>query len=697
MRKDALGFFWRDEPVVKEAKEVHKVVPPKPVWLYPTYLPYLDRALEFAANAPTDGRCYTDSELLELAHRKESGERIELVCDTEVYSNYFCAAFKNPESGKCIYVEQFNDGWANPEADLLKLDWLLKTFTIVTFNGNSYDLPILAVALAARTTQEIKSVSDQIILEGKSPWEVLRPFKAKKLQIDHVDLIEVAPLRGSLKTYSGRIHCQRMQDLPFAPDVALSDKQRAVVLYYCVNDLDNTIAMLTTLREHVSLREQVGKLYGIDLRSRSDAQVAEDVFNVEVSAMNRERCQKTTVAPGTIYHYRVPSFMEFQTDLLNWAFNMIRFTPFVVAFHGSFDKPKALDRLQFEINGTTYKMGNGGLHSCEHQVAHVTDDEFELHDFDVTSYYPRVIINQKLFPKHLGPNFLIAFNRKVEERIVAKRAKDMVKANGFKIVVNGGFGKLGNKHSIMYSPDLLLQVTLTGQLSLLMLIEQLELSDIHVVSANTDGIVVKCRRSQHDQMIKIIEWWQERTGFELEETRYMGIYSRDVNSYIAVKQTFDDATKQWIRKPASCKTKGAYANPWKDSKDKSMWMHKNPQRTICIDAIEKFLVDGTPVETTILACRDLRKFLSVQNVTGGAVKVWNEDDIQYLGKTVRWYYAVGVTEPLIYAKTGKKVPRSDGAQPCMELPDQFPQDLNFDWYIAEANQILHDIGYYSES
>ncbi|KRR08781.1 hypothetical protein, partial [Bradyrhizobium valentinum] len=45
---------------------------------------------------------------------------------------------------------------------------------------------------------------------------------------------------------------------------------------------------------------------------------------------------------------------------------------------------------------------------------------------------------------------------------------------------------------------------------------------------------------------------------------------------------------------------------------------------------------------------------------------------------------------------GNKVARSDGAKPLMELPDAFPNDVDYDWYIREAESILIDIGYRSE-
>ena len=92
--------------------------------------------------------------------------------------------------------------------------------------------------------------------------------------------------------------------------------------------------------------------------------------------------------------------------------------------------------------------------------------------------------------------------------------------------------------------------------------------------------------------------------------------------------------------------------------------------------------------TTIRGCRDIRKFVSVRTVKGGAYK-----DGAFLGKSIRWYYGEGEKGTIVYAMKGSKVPRSDGARPLMDLPDQVPDDVDFAWYEKEANKILKEIGY----
>jgi len=265
-----------------------------------------------------------------------------------------------------------------------------------------------------------------------------------------------------------------------------------------------------------------------------------------------------------------------------------------------------------------------------------------------------------------------------ELEIEALRTK--TKAEGLKISSNGCFGKLGSPYSILYAPHLMIAVTLTGQLSLLMLIERAEAAGIPVVSANTDGVVFRCPRGQQAELNAITAQWETDTGFTLEATTYRSLYSASVNSYIAVKED------------GKAKLKGPLANPWADNDMRGMLM-KNPQMTIVTDALVALITEGVPVEETIRGCRDIRSFVTVVNVKGGGT--WRDE---YLGKVVRYIWVTDGTEILYktpHPSTGnfKKVPKSDGCRPLMELPDEFPTDIDYDRYIDAACEALMDIGY----
>jgi hypothetical protein len=239
-----------------------------------------------------------------------------------------------------------------------------------------------------------------------------------------------------------------------------------------------------------------------------------------------------------------------------------------------------------------------------------------------------------------------------------------------KVAINGTFGKTSSKYSVLYNPPMMIATTLTGQLAILMLIEALETRGISVVSANTDGIVVHCKKADERKLRLIVEAWGKVTNLETEETDYSAMYARDVNSYVAIKTD------------GKVKTKGALAIP-KTSRERLM---KSPQNEACLHAVVDYLTKGTPIEETIRSYPSITGFVSVRKVTGGAVK-----DDEQLGESIRWYYSTNVTGVFRYAINGNAVPRTARAKLVNDLPDGIPEDLDFDWYIKEAEDLLRKI------
>lgn len=666
------GLFWKPDP----PKSSERVEPPNPVWLSDDYLPGLDEARRF------DVPMMDDAELIQA---QANGE--ELVCDCETYSNYFLAAFTSMASGKCFYFEiKPCDVWSWSPIDLKKLGWVLRNFRIITFNGINFDLPILALALDGRTPAEMKHAAAMMIVQEVKAWQMLKSFKVEPLEIDHIDLIEVAPLSGSLKIYAGRVHAPRMQDLPFDPEKILSEDQIAILKYYCINDLTSTAFLRANLEQQISIRVGMSQKYGVDLRSKSDAQVAEAVIKSELEKLNGFKPKRPEIFPGTSYLYHPPAFLKFQTPELQNVLTEISRAQFLVSESGSIITPPELydpatlhksypKPRRVRIALAEYKLGIGGLHSCEECQAVRADENFKLADRDVASYYPAIILNQSLHPIHLGFDFINVYRSLVERRLKAKKSGNKIEADMLKIVINGSFGKFGSKWSALYAPDLLIQTTLTGQLSLLLLIERLELNGIQVISANTDGIVMKFPRVMQDVCNRVVSDWERETNFITEETEYSGLMSRDVNNYIALKPD------------GSTKTKGAYFSPWGQPGLEIFRFHKNPTNSICVEAVTEYLTKGTPISETVRNCGDFTKFLTVRKVNGGAVK-----DGVYLGKAIRWYYANGCGGFIVYASSGNKVPKSDGAKPCLQMPDSFPPDIDFRRYEGEAFGILKEIG-----
>lgn len=662
MRSDAVGFWWNDAPVPKPPKpETEKRKPPARTWERADYLPGLEEAKRWAIPM-----------FDEYALMSEIGT--QLIFDVECYENYFEVGFTSFKTGRVMVFVMT----PYQRLDIQRLRWICNNFTLVGFNSNYYDIPMLSFALDGHDNKTLKQISDAIIVYEENPWQVMQAWKVKRLRCDHIDIREVCPLHGGLKAYGGRVACPKLQDLPFNPATWLTPEQMLVTTWYNVNDMVTTACVLSYLKEPLALRDQLSHEYGIDLRSKSDAQIAEAIISQQVGRINGKKPTAPNIEIGTVFWYNVPAYMEFQTPAMQEILERVRQTPFVIGPNLRIEKPPQLEGLQVKIGEMIYTLGIGGLHSTEKRIANKSIGGYKIEDIDMESFYPRIVLNQKLYPPHLGEAFLQVFGSIVERRIAAKRAGDKATANSLKITINGTYGKLGQPFSILYAPGLLTQVTLTGQLSILQLIEMFESYGIRVISANTDGIAIRYHTSQESLKSAILAMWSDMVDFKPEITPYAAMYNKDVNNYIAVK--YD----------GKCKTKGMYANPWNDMKDVVEHLKKNPTAQIAIDAIEALFTKNVPIEQTILKSRDFTKFVTVRQVNkGGAVK-----NGEFLGKTIRWYYAKGETGEIITASTGHTVPMSEGAKPCMTLPKEFPDDIDYDWYIQRAERHLKDIGYY---
>lgn len=625
--------------------------------------------------------------------------------DVESFRNFFLINMTRYGNDEKISFELSNRSQINWE----QVNRILRTECMIGFNSINYDLPIIILAMKGHDTYTLKDATNQIIKGSLRPWDTERLFKITIPKINHVDLFEPNPaVRQSLKTLGGRLHTKWLQDLPYPEDATLTAEQMNVVCHYCFNDNDNTKAVFTALREPLQLRITLGKRYGMDLRSKSDAQIGEAIVKKRVEQILGHRLKKDDYAGAyDAFKVEIPDFVSFKNPELTEILNQFRNTEFRVDGNGKVETPEWLEDKQFTIGQSTYSLGKGGLHSTEKNRAVHSDDDYVLVDLDVGSQYPRLILRMGLFPKALGKHFIPVYKALVEDRLSAKalakkyadaikeqgktdlleqsRFKAQTEAEGGKIALNGVYGKLGSGYSILLAPDLMLSTTILGQLSLLMAIEMFEDAGYRVVSANTDGILARVPRGDivfvKDEPLggkfgALVHEWQETTSFEFEHATYKSIYNSSVNTYIALKE--DGKTK----------IKGPPGNPWAENDLRSM-MSKNPQMTGITNAVVGFIKNGTPIEEGVRANKDVRDFVTIINVTGGGT--WRGS---YLGKVVRYYWSTD-GDPIFAkgaTKSGqRKVGKTDGCKPLMVMDGTVPVDIDYERYITEAKKLAVDI------
>lgn len=216
-----------------------------------------------------------------------------------------------------------------------------------------------------------------------------------------------------------------------------------------------------------------------------------------------------------------------------------------------------------------------------------------IKNFDVASYYPHLMTICGYTSRNIpSPE---VFENVLEQRMKAKAAGDKATANALKLVVNTTYGAMLNQYNDLFDPLMGRSVCITGQLFLLEMAQNLyqNVEDLRIVQLNTDGVMIEFYEDQYEEVLAIVNEWQSRTGFELEEDSVALIAQKDVNNYVEVQPN------------GSVKTKGGYLVR---GIAPAGAFNINNNACIVATALKEYFVNGTPVEETINGCDDIFQF-----------------------------------------------------------------------------------------
>lgn len=564
-------------------------------------------------------------------------------------------------------IRQFGIGAKN------KIRRYIKDATLIGFNNSKFDDVCLSKMIQDKSNAEdIWQIAIELIEMGGKPWHY------ERIENLTIDLMSISAGDGSLKLKGARIGTKSVQELPYNPKLTHSDEQWQDVISYNVNDLYITLDLYNYLKEDIELRYSIRDKFSVkNALQLSSPQIAERILQRNATRGERSNSveylmPKSELIPRCLKH--LPKRLEFEVNQTNGS-------------------PILTDKSVYTIGRTSYRMGLGGLHSTEKNLV----QKGVLRNVDVVSYYPSLILQ---FNKELQIPWIEDYATFYERRNGVNGIKGVkgfeTESNVIKLILNGSFGKLGSVYSPLYNPELLLKVTLTGQIYLLKLIEMLTDAGGDVFSANTDGVEVT--NITDSRLGRVVGEWERLTKLKMEFGEYKELYARDVNNYIAIYNGY-------------AKRKGIFAKPS---------IEKNSEHPIIYEALVQYYLNGIPLEDTIRGCKDMNQFALSRQVTGGAVfstkqykntdeyeayikkvpfkrnmalekrneksqQVLVLEDGEYLGKVVRFYYSTkGYT--LYYKKSGNKVPKADGVRELMRLVQR--DDLDYERYIDIAREML---------
>jgi hypothetical protein len=275
------------------------------------------------------------------------------------------------------------------------------------------------------------------------------------------------------------------------------------------------------------------------------------------------------------------------------------------------------------------------------------------------------------------------FDKRLELKPLAKKDKKIKGIVGaLKLAVNSVYGKSSDMQSWIYDRQLTMFTTITGELSLLMLIEAYELANIHVISANTDGVTILVKNASFDTMNEINKWWMELTSYELERTDYQKIIFSTVNDYLAIKTD------------GEIKKKGDFLTDFE--------LHKNKSARIVPIALDQYYTNAIPVDETIRNHTNIYDFalrqkasrnFHYEGISKGITTIYNKLIRYYVSKTGEKLLKVKNPDCDTNAADVSQVEAGDWVMHvCNKLSKDHPLDnINYDYYIEKANRIIEKI------
>lgn len=446
-----------------------------------------------------------------------------------------------------------------------------------------------------------------------------------KINIPQLDLFKIWHFDNrakmcSLKWVEYSIDFNNIEEMPIHHDTNVTEDQIQGILDYNLNDVMATYEFYKiTIGEtnhslykgidKIQLRKNIIKEFNIKCINANDVKIGDEINKIKYckfSQLDKKSIPKSSkIIKDFKFKDCFPSYMKFETTEFNNFISALANVPVKLKKESSNSKKQ---EFEFTFNGTTYLVAKGGLHSKDKpRLIKPADNEY-LRDADVGSMYPNAIVKRRLFPSHLGEDWLLGYNNIISDRLNAKKKyketgdiKHQAIQEAYKLALNGGgFGKTNEEYNWQFDPFVTYSVTIGSQIDLLMLIEALELAKIHVISANTDGIVCLFDKSLDETYYKVCKEWEIKVGNDksgqLEYVDYELYVQTSVNDYLAVKVG---------EKLPKCK--GDFVSEFE--------IHKNKSRRIVPIALQQYFVNNIPIKETIMKHQNIFDFcLGVKSI-----------------------------------------------------------------------------------
>ena len=501
-------------------------------------------------------------------------------------------------SDKIISLQDDKDAfWKDRELDLIRkypLPWAtVDLFKVYALNSSGVNID-KDTGERKKFGKSLKQVSINL------KWHNLLDFKLPPIDDEEGDVYR------KKDAYRGMTNEQLNHLITNDFDRYILPKYVEPMLHYNKNDVYLVCEIARQKPDEIKLRYSLGAAFNLNLLCAARSTIADKLLNkfyaersgLHIEAFKDLRTNRTALSFNKIIFPHI----KFKTKQLQ---DLLEDMKKVVIYRTN--KDSFVREITFY--GTTYTLATGGIHTQDKPVVLSSTKDYVYVHHDYTSYYPSIMISYKVVPEHLNKEVFVKMvdyfkqtrvkckHAKKEDGFVIPGVHNKLAAEALKIVINAIYGKYGYENFWLYDRLAQMRVTINGQLMTMTLCESLELAGIHVVSANTDGIVIKLPYDKVDIYNQICNEWNNTNKMSADDEHYKVLVSMNVNNYFDIQE--DDTIEY----------KGAL-DPHQYLKD----LKKGYDMPIVAKAVFEYFAHDTPVMETLRNHKDILDFCKTQNV-----------------------------------------------------------------------------------
>ena len=384
----------------------------------------------------------------------------------------------------------------------------------------------------------------------KSNKKEFSDYPQWKMKIGQIDVFKLhhwdnPAKRSSLKWIQYSMDWENILDMPIHHETEITTQEQInTILEYCINDVRSTKEIYNRSKSQIGLGKELTMTYNINMFSASEPRISKEIFgyylsqnlNIPKRDLRKMRTHRDTIKVSDIILPCV-SFTSDEFKSLHARFNALEVN--ASNLKGSF-------KYKIDYKGVKTHFGLGGAHGAAKKGIYESSEDLVILSSDVTSFYPNLAIKNKWSPGHFPKEeFCNQYEWFFEERKKIPKSNPMNYVQ--KIILNSTFGLSNDINSFFYDPELCLRITINGQLTLMMLYEQImeRIPGAVALLQNTDGVETIIPREHIDLYMEICKEWEDKTNLNLEHDEYQKLVLADVNNYIGVNNFVEVDITKW--------------------------------------------------------------------------------------------------------------------------------------------------------